>query len=170
MQYKLFQLKKQARTVLREIAWTGVDTIPTPVGSSVMTASAKYKEIKGKEISSSISLWSWTKLNKLGLNSTNKCQTYRGDLLSPSSLVVLSVLVLSFLSSKSTWLTSSYSLAFPWLMVVEGSYLAHPQDAVGAPGLTAGSTRSYLALAPLGQSPGPGCTHSCHLWEKGGRL
>ena len=26
---------------------------------------------------------------------------------------------------------SSYSLAFPWLMVVEGSDLAHPQDAVG---------------------------------------
>ena len=55
-------------------------------------------------------------------------------------------------------------------MVVEGSDLAHPQIAVGAPGLSAGRTRSDLALSPLGQSPGPGCIHSCHLWEKGWRL
>ena len=36
-------------------------------------------------------------------------------------------------------------------MVVEGSDLAHPQDAVGVPGLTDGSTRSHMALSPLGQ-------------------
>ena len=76
--------------------------------------------------------------------------------------------------STSIW----YSLFLADLVLIgfplsDGGGRLRPGASTGCswgPGLSAGSARSNMALSPLGQSPGPGCNHSCHLWEKGWRL